>query len=231
MSELVGNCPRCNTQAITFDLTQDTLLKNESWIDIGVWETFCVCRRCHRATIFVLEQKNKDHGELKRVGLNNLQGVVNDNAVIRSHINITNIKTRPSPEHLPDSIAAAFQEGSKCLAISCFNATAAMFRLSLDLAIKGLFPGEAVKDSPLGLRLKRLFDNKMLPEALRALSSVVKDEGNAGAHDGTIDEATAEDLIDFTERLLTHLYTEPAKLRLAQERRAQRKAQRTKANS
>ena len=151
-----------------FDLTQDTLIKNESWIDIGVWETFCVCRRCHRATIFVLEQKNKDHGELKRVGLKDLQGVVNDNAVIRSHINITNIKTRPSPEHLPDSIAAAFQEGSKCLAISCFNAAAAMFRLSLDLAIKGLFPGEAVKDSTLGLRLKRLFDNKMLPEALQS---------------------------------------------------------------
>ena len=35
----------------------------------------------------------------------------------------------------------------------------------------------------------------------------------------------------FTERLLTHLYTEPAKLRLAQERMTQRKAQRTEAKS
>ena len=229
MSELVGNCPRCNTQAITFDLTQDTLV-GESYGWMGIWEAFCVCRRCHGATIFVLEQKDSDHGELQRGGLKALQGA-NDHVRIRSHINITNIKTRPSPEHLPDSIAAAFQEGSKCLAISCFNAAAAMFRLSLDLAIKGRFPGEAVKDSTLGLRLKRLCDNKMLPEALRELSLVVKDEGNAGAHDGTIDEATAEDLIDFTERLLTHLYTEPAKLTLAKERRTQRKTQRTKAKS
>ena len=153
MSELVGNCPRCNTQAITFDLTQDTLV-GESYGWMGIWEAFCVCRLCHGATIFVLEQKDSDHGELQRGGLKALQGA-NDHVRIRSHINITNIKTRPSPEHLPDSIAAAFQEGSKCLAISCFNAAAAMFRLSLDLAIKGRFPGEAVKDSTLGLRLKR----------------------------------------------------------------------------
>ena len=49
----------------------------------------------------------------------------------------------------------------------------------------------------------------MLPEPLRDLSLVVKDEGNAGAHDGTLDAADADDLIDFTERLLTRLYTEP----------------------
>ena len=231
MSELVGDCPRCNTQAITFNLTQDTLLyQRYGWM--GVWEAFCVCRRCHRATIFVLHQKESDRsGALQNSGLKGLPGAANDHVSIDGYINITNIKTRPSPEHLPDHIAAAFQEGAQCLAINCFNAAAAMFRLSLDLAIKDLFPGEAVKDSTLGPRLKRLFDNKMLPVALRELSLVVKDEGNAGAHDGTIDEATAEDLIDFTERLLTHLYTEPARLRLAQERRAQRKAQRTEAKS
>ena len=147
---------------------------------------------------------------------------------IHSYVNVTNFKTRPSPEHLPDSIAAAFQEGSKCLAVGCFNAAAAVFRLSLDLATKDLLPGEDVKNLDystrrfLARRLKWLFDNKKLPEVLRALSSVVKDEGDTGAHDGTIDEATAEDLIDFTERLLTQLYTEPANLRRAQERKAQR---------
>ena len=225
MSELVGNCPRCNAQDITFDLPENMLVDSVA----GTWEAFCVCRRCHGATIFVLQQKDGDV-RIEHGGPKDLR-VANDRVVIRSYVNVTNFKTRPSPEHLPDSIAAAFQEGSKCLAISCFNAAAAMFRLSLDLAIKDLFPDEAVKDSTLGRRLKRLFDNKMLAEALQELSSVVKDEGNAGAHDGTIDEATAEDLIDFTERLLAHLYTEPAKLRLAQERMAQRKAQRTQVKS
>ena len=68
------------------------------------------------------------------------------------------------------------------MAVGCFNAAAAMFRLSLDLATKDLLPGEGVKDFDystrrfLARRLKWLFDNKKLPEALRELSSVVKDE-------------------------------------------------------
>ena len=238
MAELVGNCPRCNAQDITFDLTQDTLIDKSSVMEgvAGAWEAFCVCRRCHRATIFVLCQKSIDRGFVIQQGPKGLQ-VANDYVRIRSHINITNIKTRPSPEHLPDPIAAAFQEGAKCVAVGCFNAAAAMFRLSLDLATKSLLPCKALEDMDyqtrrfLARRLTWLFDNKKLPEALRELSSVVKDEGNTGAHDGTIDEAAAEDLIDFTERLLTHLCTEPAKLRLAKERRAQRKAQRTNAQS
>ena len=230
MAELVGNCPRCKAQEITFGLTQDNLIEKSSGVDgmtAGTWEAFCVCRRCHRATIFVLRQKVPDRGSLVGNGLKGLP-VANDMVVIRSYINVTNFKKRPSPEHLPDPIAAAFQEGATCVALGCFNAAAAMFRLSLDLATKDLLPGEGVKDCDystrrfLARRLKWLFDNKKLPEALRELSSVVKDEGDTGAHDGTIDEATAEDLIDFAERLLTQLYTEPEKLKLAQERRAQR---------
>lgn len=51
MPELVGNCPRCGAQSITFDLTQDKLVgRRYRWM--GIWEAFCVCRRCHCATIF-----------------------------------------------------------------------------------------------------------------------------------------------------------------------------------
>ena len=235
MTELVGNCPRCKAQEITFGLTQDNLIEKWSGLEgmtAGTWEAFCVCLRCYRATIFVLRQKDPDRGSLVSNGLQSLS-VVNDKVVIRSYINVTNFKKSPSPEHLPDPVAAAFQEGATCVAVGCFNAAAAMFRLSLDLATKDLLPCKAVEDLDdrtrrfLARRLTWLFDNKKLPEVLRELSSVVKDEGNTGAHDGTIDEAAAEDLIDFTERLLTHLYTEPEKLRLAQERMVQREAQRT----
>ena len=232
MAELVGNCPRCDTKAITFDLLQATLLGQVSRMVQGRWEAFCVCRMCHRSTIFVLHQKKvAELRALQQGGLTALQGTVNDHVLIHAHVGIANFKKRPSPEHLSGSVEAAFQEGATCLAVGCFNAAAAMFRLSLDLAIKDLFPDEAGKDKFLGPRLDRLFENKMLPEALRELSSVVKDDGNAGAHDGTIDEATAEDLVDFTESLFAHLYTQPEKLRLAQERSAQREAQRASAKS
>ncbi|KDR37818.1 DUF4145 domain-containing protein [Caballeronia glathei] len=50
----------------------------------------------------------------------------------------------------------------------------------------------------LGLRLIWLFDTERLDEGLRELSACVKDYGNDGAHEGTLDEVAALDLQDFT---------------------------------
>lgn len=74
----------------------------------------------------------------------------------------------------------------------------------------------------LALRLKWLFDNKLLPEPLRDLASAVKDDGNDGAHDGSLTQEDAENLADFTIALLERLYTEPQRLKLAKERREAR---------
>ena len=51
----------------------------------------------------------------------------------------------------------------------------------------------------------------------------MRNDGNAGAHDGTLDKETAEDLVEFAERLLTQNYTEPAKIETAVKRSAERK--------
>ena len=40
----------------------------------------------------------------------------------------------------------------------------------------------------------------------------MKDDGNDAAHDGTLDTAAAEDLLDFTIALLEQLYTRRGKL-------------------
>jgi hypothetical protein len=75
----------------------------------------------------------------------------------------------------------------------------------------------------LGLRLPWLLDNGVLPEALRELSACIKDDGNDGAHEGSLSEQDAEDLLDFTFSLLERLYTEPARIRIANERRLARR--------
>jgi hypothetical protein len=51
----------------------------------------------------------------------------------------------------------------------------------------------------------------------------VREDGNDGAHDGTLGKEDAEDLLDFTTALLERIYTEPERLRLAQERREKRR--------
>ena len=84
-------------------------------------------------------------------------------------------------------------------------------------------PNNKVKRS-LGLRLQWLFEKGLLPVALQELSEAIKEDGNDGAHEGTLTKAEAEDLQDFTVALLERLYTEPERLRLARERRDARRA-------
>ena len=109
-----------------------------------------------------------------------------------------------------------------------------MFRRALDMATQALLPNDDAERPnretrhKLHLRLDWLFEHGKLPEHLQDLASVVRIDGNDGAHRGTLGEETAEDLVDFTERLLTQIYTEPMRVRLAKQRADERKAARRK---
>lgn len=105
-----------------------------------------------------------------------------------------------------------------------------MFRLCVDMTTRNKLPEEEMAGlnhrtrRDLGLRLPWLFENRYLPEDLRDLSHCIKEDGNDGAHQGTLSDADALDLLDFTEALLKRVFTEPERLRLAKERREQRRA-------
>ena len=75
----------------------------------------------------------------------------------------------------------------------------------------------------LGLRLEWMFEHSILPESLGELSKCVREDANDGAHRGTLTKEDAEDVHDFCHALLERLITEPAKLKLAEERRRQRR--------
>lgn len=143
-----------------------------------------------------------------------------DNAIIRP------------PEHIPDDIAKVFFEASKCVSVECWNAAATMLRLCVDIATRPLLPEQAaIGEQPnsrqkrdLGLRIQWLIEHNFLPVSLRELASAVREDGNDGAHAGTLSKADAEDLLDFTTLLLERLFTEPKRLSLAAERRNERRA-------
>jgi hypothetical protein len=135
---------------------------------------------------------------------------------------------------LPANIEAVFNEAARCFAVGCFNAAGTMFRLCVDLATKALLPDPPTEGIPqpsskqrrdLGLRLPWLFEQKLLPEGLHDLSSCIKEDGNDGAHAGTLSKADVEDILDFTFSLLERLYTEPQKIKKAKERQTARRAQ------
>jgi hypothetical protein len=233
MPELVTDCPRCGSRTMTFDLLTgfpyEVRYGWQNW-----YEAYAICRRCERGTIFTLsENVNADYKYVHKVGLLKIDGAVNKYLDVEGYISLKDKAAVRPPEHLPKEIEAAFKEAATCLAVGCYNAAGTMFRLCIDLATRSMLPAQ---DTPgltakvrrdLGLRLPWLFDNGHLPEALRGLSSCIKDDGNDGAHAGTLTRAEAEDLLDFSTALLERLYTEPERLRLAEERRALRRGKTT----
>jgi hypothetical protein len=229
MSELVTNCPRCGANEITFDV----LSANSIGIESGWqswYETFCVCRRCKKATIFVLcltdiDYKNEIDSMILKNGF-----ALNEIMEMRGYINLKDINKNKPPEHIPALIEEILIEGITCMTVGCNNAAGTMFRLCVDLCTAEMLPKEDITGlnskirRDLGLRLPWLFNNKRLPESLMELSSCIKEDGNDGAHRGILKKEDTEDMFDFTFALLERIYTEPKKLELAKERRENRRS-------
>jgi hypothetical protein len=64
-----------------------------------------------------------------------------------------------------------------------------------------------------------------MADSQRLLDRCIREDGNEAAHAGTLTRAEAEDRLDFTTALLERVFTEPERIRLAEERRKQRRAQ------
>lgn len=236
MPELVTDCPRCATKRITFTVLNAHMLKsNHPWKD--EYEAFCVCRHCQRSTTFILSSANPTTKKYisNSTELIKVPGSLNFLVDVDRYLSVRDVASVSPPEHLPPKIAAVFREGATCRAVACYNAAATMFRLCLDLATRDKLPPPSNGDTEgpaapnyktrrdLGLRLPWLFANEILPEDLRDLSHTVKEDGNDGAHAGTMTAEDVDDLLDFTTALLERMYTEPARLSLARERRDARR--------
>lgn len=230
MSVLVADCPRCGSKQMTFDAMAalPTLIyyQWQRW-----YEVFSICRNCRRSTIFVLAQKEiSDKDFLNEHLPTEIKGSLNPHFRIDGYISLKDTDAVATPEYVTDPIISnAFHEGAVSLVVGNWNAAGTMFRLAIDLTTRPMLPQEDVPGlnnktrRDLGLRLPWLFDNQILPGDLRELSSCVREDGNDGAHAGTLTREDAQDLLDFTVALLERMFTEPERLRLAKERRTKRR--------
>ncbi len=230
MSEIAADCPRCGIKRVTFDVKAGTPTgRSYSWKQH--YEIFGVCRHCAKTTTFQVSIREVGYDDLitQAGGFAKVNGSLSHLLAIDGHVSLKDAASHQAPEYLPESIDLAFREGSVCFATGCYNASATMFRLCVDLATREKLPQDDVPGlnarirRDLGLRLPWLFDNGYLPEDLRELSACIKEDGNDGAHAGTIGETEGLDLLDFTETLLERLYTGPRKVQIAQARREERR--------
>jgi hypothetical protein len=230
MSLYVAQCPRCNADKVTFDVWGVNRYKTTYG-----WREHCelhsICRNCNRSTIFLVAQRDiTDKHLFHDQRLAQLSDSINKFVEDEGYICIRDMAQFSAPDHVPDEIKAAFNEAAVCMSVDCPNAAATMFRMCLDMATRSFLPAEEISGlnaktrRDLGLRLPWLFDNKKIAEDLRDLSHCVKEDGNDGAHAGTLTMDDAEDLKDFTIALLERLYTEPARIEASKKRREERRA-------
>lgn len=235
MSELVANCARCGANHTTFDVLGNAIVGERSWQKLT--EAYCVCRQCQKGTIFIVRAIDVGFSSsLKNSSLPTIGGSLTGNnwVAIEGYVSIKDADAMEPPEYLPTEIESVFNEGARCFAVGCDNAAGAMFRLCVDLATADLLPDvnndKVSQPNPkqrrdLGLRLPWLFDQKLLPDGLHELSTCIKEDGNDGVHRGSLSKEDIEDIRDFTFILLERLYTEPARLLKAKERRAERRSE------
>ena len=221
MSTLIATCPRCKAQNTTFDvLAENYLGESHGWQ--MRFEAFCICRHCTTGSVFRLETKSADVSDnLRQSNLSELSLSLNNILNLTGHLSIADFAAVGPPDHLPDHIEQAFAEGARCLAVDCPSAAGVMFRRCVDLMIKDKHPN--VRGS-LKAKLDKLFDDGLINQGLKDLADCIREDGNDGAHNDPLSKADAEDLLEFADRLLTQVYTEPRKLEVARERRDRRRA-------
>jgi Domain of unknown function (DUF4145) len=233
MAELVANCPRCGAKHITFDVRAVNL----SRIQYGwhhTYEAFAICRHCAKSTTFVLDENAQHHdiNLFQKTSPLKIVESLNGYFSIRGFVGLKDLAAATPPDHVPEPIANVFMEGATCLSVECWNAAGAMFRASIDLATRPLLPVEETHGlnnktrRDLGLRLRWLFESGRLPNDLHELSNCIREDGNDGAHQGSLKKEDAEDLLDFARALLERLFTEPRRLEIAKERREKRRTNR-----
>lgn len=232
MAELVSDCPRCGASEITMD-THGIIYRKTEYNWQHWYEVFVVCRRCHKSSIMFagLKKHNIKIAEDANY-IDDIKGALNDVLRVSGPITLKDNHKIAEPDYLPEDVSAIFREAVSCLAIGCYNASATMFRLCLDMATRRLLPALADQEVPqpsskhrreLGLRMEWLFEQNVLPCELQKLSDCVREDANDGAHRGSLGKEDAEDLLDFCTALLERIFTEPEKLRRASQRRQERR--------
>lgn len=225
-SLFAADCPRCGQSRTTFDILGQQQVGFQAW---AKYEAFLVCRNCFRSSIALLKQDASN----ARDPMSEAGHFANISFALEKWVfEVPN--RRRLPNHVPDDVGRIFTEAASCAAIGAWDAAGTMFRKALDVATRSITPtpDAIVEPRPpnwktykdLRLRLDWLFEHQLLSPALRDLSSCIHQDGNDAAHDAAgLGQEEAEDLGDFSERVLEVLYTLPGQIADNQRRREERR--------
>jgi hypothetical protein len=115
------------------------------------------------------------------------------------------------PAHVPDSVARAVLQAERNYPTEGNEeASATMYRRSLELCLKDKFPALT---GTLAARIRQLVTDRTLPTTMGDWADEIRDLGNDAAHDpNEVDRKQLTMIRGFTDATLRYLYTLPAEI-------------------
>lgn len=167
----------------------------------GAYYSVALCRRCDGP--FLVRET--------------LYGVPGEFEAVTDEVVLYPVSAGPKLEGLPDSIARSMTQAHRSYSTSSYDACAVMCRRALEALCKTLF----ANGRDLARRLADLKATGRIDERLLEWAHGVRLVGNEAAHDveTAVTAEDARDILEFTEALLTYVFTLDAKFRSFEARR------------
>lgn len=217
MATLVLDCPYCSVKKMGFTYQNEFhFAGHHNGIAVGA-----TCNGCQMPILAVLSANSiaTNSGRTPKTF---------DGDLLMSNGYFATISILPTPpendapESSPDAVKRAFHQGSSSRNIGNYDAACGMYRKTMELALKAFSPDiEAWK---IEKRIDKMAaENRITPE-LQTWAHELRLDGNDAMHGD--EEATremADQMHDFCKFLLIYLYTLPAQVKVAKQRRAEEK--------
>lgn len=232
MALIRGNCPRCDTIGVTFEVLDLVETAHDAATNSDN-EAFLICRNCRKTTSAQISIKDKSISSYRRE-VKSYEQFFDDMISIASFVSLQKNVSRSTPDGLPDHIRGRFGEALICMEYDCYNAAASTFRTCIDLATRSLLPVEQTDGLPektrrdLRLRLNWLINNGQISRRLEALAECIREDGNEAVHLATLDKNDVIEIYDFAYFFLEEMYAIQFRLDNARARRSARNSEKQK---
>lgn len=123
---------------------------------------------------------------------------------------------------VPAAVAAAFDEGMRCVGIQAPHAAVCMFRSTLAYVVKDKGSATAQAKPDLAKKLRQMATDGALHSNLADWADQIRQLGNIGAHPDELGEVSVEEgqeLGRLCRELLSYLYDMPARIARSQAQR------------
>ncbi|WP_234419135.1 DUF4145 domain-containing protein [Sphingomonas sp. EC-HK361] len=163
-----------------------------------------ICAVCNRGLILKLCLQNPDFAFPNLCAFS-----VDFDVLFPNPFEIYPAATSYAPDNVPANIQSFFLQGVESYRSQRWDAAGSMFRKTLDIATKALFPSE--RSSTLYKRITSMVGSGLLTSAMGDWSHEIRLDGNEAVHDDEPEtEADALAALKFTEAFLTYSFTLPA---------------------